>query len=99
LTAVGLEVLAGDLSTVGRWDKRLSEGEKQRLSIARALLFRPAVLFLDEATAALDEDSELALHQLIRERLSSATILAISHREKLTAIYDRTIRIVPLHSS
>ena len=99
MTAVGLEALSGHLSTVDRWDTRLSEGEKQRLSIARALLFRPAVLFLDEATAALDERSELALHRLIRNRLPAATIVAASHQEKLTEIYDRTVKIEPLHSS
>ena len=99
LSVVGLGALADRLDASDGWDKVLSEGEKQRLSIARALLLRPAVLLLDEATASLDEDSEIALHRLVRERLPSATILAISHREKLTAIYDRTIRIGPLHSS
>jgi putative ATP-binding cassette transporter len=96
LTAVGLDTLADHLdSAERRWDKRLSEGEKQRLSIARALLITPELLFLDEATAALDESSEIALHRLIRERLPSTTILAVSHRGALAELYDRTIQIVP----
>ena len=99
LSVVGLGALVDRLDASDGWDKLLSEGEKQRLSIARALLLRPSVLLLDEATGSLDEASEIALHRLVRKRLPSATILAISHREKLTAIYDRTIRIVPLHSS
>ena len=99
LTAVGLGALVAHLGSEDRWDKRLSEGEKQRLSIARALLLRPAVLLLDEATAALDEGSEFALHRLVRDRLPLATIIAASHRGKLTKIYNRTIRIDPPDSS
>jgi putative ATP-binding cassette transporter len=93
LNAVGLPELSGALDSVERWDIRLSEGEKQRLSIARALLFRPDLLMLDEATAALDEASEIALHRLIRSRLPTASILAVSHRDALAEIYDRSIVI------
>jgi putative ATP-binding cassette transporter len=50
-------------------------------------------LLLDEATSALDEPSELALHRLIRERLPSSTIIAVSHREKLSHLYERKISI------
>lgn len=93
LDAVGLPHLGHALDDVARWDTRLSEGEKQRLSIARALLYRPDFLMLDEATAALDEASEVAMHRLIRERLPKATILAVSHRDAVAELYDRTIPI------
>jgi ABC-type Mn2+/Zn2+ transport system ATPase subunit len=87
-------LLEGSLDVVDAWDKRLSEGEKQRLSVARALLIRPDLLLLDEATNALDEMSEIALHRLIRERLSHTTIIAVSHSQALPDFYDRTIRII-----
>jgi vitamin B12/bleomycin/antimicrobial peptide transport system ATP-binding/permease protein len=95
LAAVGLSALDDSLDVTGGWDKRLSEGEKQRLSVARALLFAPDLLLMDEATSALDEVSETALHKLVRARLPAATILAVSHRAALSPFYDRTIEIRP----
>lgn len=93
LDVVGLPDLGDMLDQVERWDTRLSEGEKQRLSIARALLFRPDLLMMDEATSALDEPSEIALHRLIRDKLPDATIIAVSHRPTIAELYDRTISV------
>src|SRR6266404_8681976 len=56
LETVGLGHLAADLDRVDNWAQRLSGGEQQRLAFARVLLAEPAIIFLDEATAALDED-------------------------------------------
>jgi vitamin B12/bleomycin/antimicrobial peptide transport system ATP-binding/permease protein len=50
---------------------------------------------MDEATAGLDEASEIALHKLIRTSLPAAAILAVSHRTALSGIYDRTIEVTP----
>jgi vitamin B12/bleomycin/antimicrobial peptide transport system ATP-binding/permease protein len=93
LLEVGLGELSGSLDQSAAWDKTLSVGEKQRLSLARAILFQPELLLLDEATAALDEPSEIELHQRIRRRLPRATIVAVSHRPALARVYDRTINI------
>jgi vitamin B12/bleomycin/antimicrobial peptide transport system ATP-binding/permease protein len=95
LEQVGLGYLCDLLDAAVAWDKRLSEGEKQRLSLARALLFDPDLLLLDEATAALDEQSEIDLHRLVRKRLPRATILAVSHGHGLRNVYDRSISIEP----
>src|SRR5262249_61599185 len=58
ITAVGLPALAGRLTEEAHWNRMLSLGEQQRLGIARAILQAPDYLFLDEATASLDEAAE-----------------------------------------
>ena len=68
-------------TVIGERGNQLSGGQRQRLSLARALLRRPTLLILDEATNALDEDSEGAVWTLIRQLCSTTTILIIAHRE------------------
>jgi putative ATP-binding cassette transporter len=70
----------------------LSLGEQQRLGIARAILQAPDYLFLDEATASLDEPAEAALYRLLEERLSRTTIVSIGHRSTLAAFHRRRLR-------
>ena len=70
----------------------LSEGQVQRLAIARALLYNSPILLLDEATAALDEQTEARVLENIR-RLSDKTCLCISHRPPALATCDRVIYI------
>src|SRR5262249_61153160 len=65
ITAVGLPALAGRLTEEAHWNRMLSLGEQQRLGIARAILQVPDYLFLDEATASLDEAAEAALYRLL----------------------------------
>ena len=72
----------------------LSLGEQQRLGIARALLHAPDYLFLDEATASLDEAAEAALYRLLQQRLPHATIVSIGHRSTLAAFHRRRLDIV-----
>ncbi|GAA0622355.1 ABC transporter ATP-binding protein [Kutzneria viridogrisea] len=73
--------LPDGLSTVvGERGYRLSGGERQRLTIARLLLARPRVVILDEATAHLDSESEVAVQAALTEALHGRTALVIAHR-------------------
>jgi putative ATP-binding cassette transporter len=93
LNAVGLPKLALRLDEDAHWNRTLSLGEQQRLGIARALLHKPQYLFLDEATASLDEPSEAALYQLLIDRLPATTIISIGHRSTLEAFHQRGVTL------
>jgi vitamin B12/bleomycin/antimicrobial peptide transport system ATP-binding/permease protein len=93
LQAVGLPRLASQPDEHGHWNRTLSLGEQQRLGLARALLHAPQYLFLDEATASLDEPSEAALYRLLGERLPATTIVSIGHRSTLDAFHARNVAL------
>jgi ABC-type multidrug transport system fused ATPase/permease subunit len=67
-------------TVVGERGYRLSGGERQRLTIARLLLARPRVVILDEATAHLDSESEVAVQEALVEALAGRTAIVIAHR-------------------
>jgi putative ATP-binding cassette transporter len=94
ISAVGLPALVPRIEEEAHWNRMLSLGEQQRLGIARALLYGPDFLFLDEATASLDEPSETALYQLLDQRLPQATIVSIGHRATLTAFHRRRLAFI-----
>jgi putative ATP-binding cassette transporter len=93
LTAVGLPALADRLDEEAHWNRMLSLGEQQRIGIARAILHAPDFLFLDEATASLDEPAEAALYRLLQQRLPAATIVSIGHRSTLAAFHKRRLTL------
>ncbi|MCP1771803.1 putative ATP-binding cassette transporter [Neisseria perflava] len=89
LRQVGLAQLADSPpDEIREWHKILSGGEQQRLSLARALLHRPAVLLLDEATNQLDDDSALALMQLLQSELPDTAVIAVSHQADVKKLFD-----------
>jgi putative ATP-binding cassette transporter len=94
LAMVGLPQLGLRLEEEAHWNRMLSLGEQQRLGLARALLHKPNYLFLDEATASLDEPSEAALYGLLAEKLPDTTIVSIGHRSTLDAFHQRSISMV-----
>ncbi|HEX9323483.1 MAG TPA: ABC transporter ATP-binding protein/permease [Xanthobacteraceae bacterium] len=89
LQAVGLAALAPRLYEDAHWNRMLSLGEQQRLGLARAILHAPDYLFLDEATASLDEPAEAALYRLLQQRLAHSSIVSIGHRSTLRAFHRR----------
>ena len=91
LISVGLPQLGSRLQEEAHWNRMLSLGEQQRLGLARALLHAPQYLFLDEATASLDEPSEAALYRLLEQKLPATTIVSIGHRSTLEAFHQRKL--------
>ena len=91
LADVGLGALADELDHQENWPMRLSGGEQQRVAIARALLAKPDWIFLDEATASLDPESETEMYRLLRERLPNATLVSIAHRPSVAAFHKQRL--------
>jgi putative ATP-binding cassette transporter len=94
LSRCGLEHLAPRLEEVERWDRILSLGEQQRLAFARLLLHKPRWVFMDEATAALDEGNQDVMMRLFREELAESALISIGHRPGLDVYHDRTLTLV-----
>jgi ATP-binding cassette subfamily C protein len=83
----------------GERGARFSGGQRSRLALARALLRKPSLLILDEATASLDAPSERAIWDALEALRGRMTIVAISHQPHLATVADRIYRIDAGHVS
>ena len=83
----------GTASSVGERGSLLSGGQRQRIAIARALVHRPKLLILDEATAALDPENEAQVWAAVEKLRGKTTIVAISHQPALSGVADRIYRL------
>jgi ATP-binding cassette subfamily C protein len=83
----------GMYSSVGQRGLMLSGGQRQRIAIARALVRKPKLLVLDEATTALDPENEAAICQTLRKLHGEITIVAISHQPAVLEVADRGYRV------
>jgi vitamin B12/bleomycin/antimicrobial peptide transport system ATP-binding/permease protein len=95
LADVGLLNLAQRLDEERSWSMQLSGGEQQRIAIARAILQKPRWLFLDEATASLDDASQDKMYQILIERLTETSIVSIGHRAALARFHSRVVELRP----
>lgn len=83
----------GDATRVGPAGLRLSEGEKQRIALARAFLRDAPIVILDEVTASLDPENSAAIQEAIRQLARRATVLMITHRLEQIPAEARVLRI------
>lgn len=81
-------------TVVGERGLRISGGQRQRIALARALVRRPQLLVLDEATTALDPATEAAICQTLEDLRGRITILAICHYGQIVQLADRVYRVV-----
>jgi ATP-binding cassette subfamily B protein len=96
--AAGLDELIGRLpegyaTLTGERGSALSVGERQRISLARAMLRRPRVLILDEPTSALDADMEKQIGESLSVAMKGGTLIVITHRPALAQIADAVITL------
>ncbi|HTU30613.1 MAG TPA: ABC transporter ATP-binding protein [Solirubrobacteraceae bacterium] len=78
-------------TTVGERGLTLSGGQRQRVALARALLYDPAILLLDDATSAVDANTEEAIHDSLREVMADRTTIVIAHRRSTLHLADRIV--------
>ncbi len=89
-----VERLAEGLDTrIGEKGLTLSGGQRQRIALARALVRRPRILILDDATSAIDAATEARILSNLRTDLRNVTVVAITHRSSLLQLSDRQIRL------
>ncbi len=88
---IGLDHLIDRIDDEAPWDQTLSGGEKQRLAFARIFLQNPDIIVMDEATAALDPNSQDKLMELLSKQPEQATLVSVGHRPELEAFHSRKI--------
>ena len=86
--------LVSRLDDESDWGHSLSLGEQQRLAIGRALVNRPQVLFLDEASSAMDEGLEHAMYQLLRDSLPDSVLISVGHRSTLLEFHTQELEVL-----
>ncbi len=93
LKSAELGHLVPRLDEEAHWSNILSGGEQQRVAAARAMVFKPDWLFMDEATAALDDDAEAAIYAALKQHLPATTMVSIGHRPALRQWHDRRLEL------
>ena len=87
--------LIGRLDEQASWSLELSGGEQQRIGFARAFVYRPDWLFLDEATSAVDEATEEAFYTLLQQRRPALTMISVAHRATVAKFHHRRLTLQP----
>jgi ABC-type bacteriocin/lantibiotic exporter with double-glycine peptidase domain len=94
LAGIHDEIIAfpqGYQTPVGEGGLKLSEGQRQRLALARALVADPDILILDEPTAALDEKAEQSVMDSLHQWRHGCTVIVVTHRSSTARLCDRVV--------
>lgn len=95
LRLLGLNHLEERLGETEQWERRLSPHEQQRLALVRVFLQEPEWLLLDKATSALDEETEIGVYELLRQRLPRTTIISVAHRVAVARYHEHCWVLAP----
>ena len=87
----GLAYLRSRLDEEVDWGKVLSLGEQQRVAFARVLVNHPDIIYLDEASSALDEAMEAHMYSVLSERLPNSVIISVGHRSTLDIWHNQQL--------
>ncbi len=99
LALCGVAHLASRLDDEQDWSQLLSLDEQKRLAFARLLVQRPDIVFLDETTADLDNESALSLYRLLRAELPRAMVITIGHANPLQQVHDARLDLRALRGA
>jgi vitamin B12/bleomycin/antimicrobial peptide transport system ATP-binding/permease protein len=84
-----LEHLVLNLEESKDWGAILSVGEQQRIGFCRVLINAPNIVYLDEATSAIDEDTEAELYAMIKQELPDTLLVSVGHRSTIAQWHDQ----------
>lgn len=76
------------------WTGVLSLGEQQRLAIGRAIMSKAQVIFLDEASSAMDEGLEYTMYSLLKTSLPQAIFISVGHRSSLLEFHAQVLELL-----
>lgn len=93
LKVCGLENLTGRLGETDEWARVLSLGEQQKIAFIRVILSGPDIVFFDEATSAMDEESESLCYTMLKKYLPNVIIISIGHRSTIKKYHEHVLII------